>query len=142
MPCSGFGWRIKHMQQERPVSRTNGSTILHLAGLAGLCLLVAASNLRPALTSLATMLAENSGKSRDQRFLDRNTDDAARPVLRHFWAACAVPLGTPRHREGNLHRVCASAAALALRLVNNGLFLIVSTLIAGAAIGVWASCFR
>ena len=124
------------MQQERPVSRTKGSTILHLAGLAGLCLLVAASNLRPALTSLATMLAEIQGSLGISGFWTGIL--TMLPVLCFGIFGPLAPFLSARLgiEKAIFTAFALLAAALALRLVNNGLFLIVSTLIAGAAIGV------
>jgi len=124
------------MQQERPVPNQREAPILRLAGFAGLCLLVAAFNLRPALTSLATMLAEI------QRGLGISSFWAGIltmiPVLCFGLFGPLAPLLSARLgiEKAIFGMFAMLAAALGLRLVESSLALIVSTLVAGAAIGI------
>ncbi|KAB0267681.1 MFS transporter [Microvirga brassicacearum] len=128
--------RVFDMQQERPVPRSTASPILQLAGFVGLCLLVAAFNLRPALTSLATVLSEIQGTLRINSFWAGILTTI--PVLCFGVFGPLAPLLSARFgiEKAIFAMFVLLTAALGLRIIDSRLALLVSTLAGGAAIGV------
>ncbi|MDF2811773.1 MAG: hypothetical protein K0S56_2804, partial [Microvirga sp.] len=128
--------RVFDMQQERPVPRSTTSPILQLAGFVGLCLLVAAFNLRPALTSLATVLSEIQGSLQINSFWAGILTTI--PVLCFGVFGPLAPLLSARFgiEKAIFAMFVLLTAALGLRIIDSRLALLVSTLAGGAAIGV------
>ncbi|WP_210485945.1 MFS transporter [Microvirga antarctica] len=124
------------MLQERPVPTAKAPVILLSSGFIGLCLLAAAFNLRPALTSLATMLAEI------QAGLDISSFQAGIlttiPVLCFGVFGPLAPMVSARFgiEKAIAILLLVLAAGLGLRTIGSTTALVSSTLLAGATIGM------
>jgi CP family cyanate transporter-like MFS transporter len=127
---------VSSYEKRTPLFRPPRDRPLHTAGFVALCLLVAAFNLRPALTGLATMLAEIQNGLGLNSFWTGFLTTA--PVLCFGATGPLAPMISSRF--GLERAICLLfmllALSLGLRAVPHSAAIGTSTLAAGAAIGM------
>jgi CP family cyanate transporter-like MFS transporter len=124
------------MQQERPALTRSVSGPWQFAGFLAICLVLAAFNLRPALTSLATVLTEIQGSLQISSFWAGILTTI--PVLCFGLFGPLAPMLASRLgiERAIFLLFLALTAAIGLRYFDFKIPLVLSTLAAGAAIGM------